>query len=109
MTVFLNGSNCTAKFQFIEYGTFPESFDASSAKAAMPRLFRKTNPFGSVPRIESRVPVVPCNGGLPDKRMGTVAFAVPDELVASVLAVTKPPKSGFGERLLPVSGACEMP
>ena len=80
-----------------------------AAKPGIARLFWKTNPLASVPRIESSVPEVPCNGGLPDSRIGCVGSAVAPraEPFAAVVTVTKPPKSGLGDRLLPVSVACE--
>src|SRR2546428_6570678 len=98
-TVFLNGSNCTLRFQFCEYGTLPLGL-ALTANPGTARLFRKTNPFVSVPSIESSVPVVPCSGGLPDKRIGCVGSPVPPaaEPVAIVPMFTKPPKSAFGDR-----------
>src|SRR6185369_4606420 len=110
-TVSRNNSNCTDRFQFCEYGTLPLGFAPPAAKPGIARLFRKTNPLASVPRIESSVPEVPCNGGLPDRRIGCVGSAVAPraEPFAAVVTVTKPPKSGLGDRLLPVSVACEMP
>src|SRR5437763_10474956 len=110
-TVFLKGSNCTVKFQFCEYGSFPFLDVGATAKQGMPKLLRKTKPLESVPKIESSVPVVPCNGVLPVKRIGCVESRVPPtaEPPANVAMLTKPPKSGFGERLLPVSVPCEMP
>src|SRR5437016_12658703 len=76
-TVFLNGSNCTVKFQFCEYGIFRLADVGVTAKPGTPRLLRKTKPLESVPRIESRVPEAPCNGGLPVKRIGCVGSSVP--------------------------------
>src|SRR6185369_15935066 len=110
-TVSRNNSNCTDKFQFCVYGTLPLGFAPPAAKPGMARLFWKTNPFASVPRIESSVPEVPCNGGLPESRIGCVGSAVEPtaEPFAAVVTVTKPPKSGLGDRLLPVSVACERP
>src|SRR2546422_10489188 len=110
-TVFLSGSNCTVKFQFWEYGIFPLAEVGVTANPGIPKLLRKTKPLESVPKIESSVPVVPCNGGLPVKRIGCVGSSVPPtaEPAAIVPMLTKPPKSGFGDRLLPVRVACEMP
>ena len=110
--MFLSGSNCTERFQLAEYGTLPDPFtNPSPANALMPRLFRKTSPFESVPRSASSEPIVPCKGALPVRRMGWVGSGVPPaaEPLATVPTLMKPPKSGFGLRLLPVSGACEMP
>src|SRR5215210_8848643 len=122
MVVFLNGSNCTARFQFCEYGTFElPPANPVSAMAGMPMLLRKTNPSGVVPSNWSSVLVVDCKGGLVDKRTGWPTSAVPVEaqggagqaavtvVVRTVLTVVEPLKSGLGERLLPVIGACEMP
>src|SRR6266508_3100988 len=76
-TVFLNGSNCTVKFQFCENGIFPLADVGVTASPGTPRLLRKTKPLESVPKIESSVPVAPCNGGLPDKRICCVGSSVP--------------------------------
>ena len=105
--MFLNGSNCNDKFQLCEVATFPLGLAPPAAKALMPRLLRKTKPFESVPKIESSVPVVPCRTGLRERLIGCVASEVPPtaEPFASVPTFTNPPKSGFGARLLPVSGA----
>src|SRR5205814_3496026 len=108
---FLIGSNWIERFQFWEYGTLPLGFAPPTAKAGTPRLFEYTSPFASVPRSVSSAPPVPCNGAFPDNLIGCVGSAVAPtaEPFASVDTFTNPPKSGFGDRLLPVSTACEMP
>ncbi len=63
----------------------------------------------SMPRSVSSDAALPWSGGLVERRMGWVGSAVPLEPASTVLDCVKPPKSGLGERLLPVSGACEMP
>ena len=51
------------------------------------------------------------SGELPASRRGWVGSWLPPtvEPLASVLTEVKAPKSGFGLRLLPVSGACDRP
>src|ERR1035437_4168503 len=116
MVEFRKGSNCMAKFQFSEYGTLPTVGSVkSTATPGIANELKKTNPFASVPSKVSSGVLDPCNALFPVKRIGDVLSTPPVEAFGlaavrpSVLAVLKPPKSGFAERLFPVIGKWDTP